>query len=376
MPSPRERASYLFQCRKYDSAIEACLEGLAAEPREVSFYGIKASCELRLRRYAQAEVTARDGLSLRPEDPSCLGSLALALSVNGSPEAEQVAFRLLELNPGNAMSWAIAAEVALKQGNDQLALERARKSLELESSLPEARTLETMARVQAGTASKEVLLSHLAEQPESTTALSLLGTYELVAGRAQEAEECFKGALAKEPEEIAYQRMLLAARRCQLPALGWLSLALVRLAHSVDRQPLTAALGIGALLTVNMAAFPHSLALPTLFVGLWMVRPVGNLMVRAGPRLDSEAPLVVLVGLGSLLLLAFDWQDRYVLGFFASIVPLSLSFVARPRTRGFFVVLFIATAVLALLQIPTAILPLFVVSTLVAMFTCTSMVQL
>ncbi|GMU55259.1 MAG: hypothetical protein AMXMBFR33_44050 [Candidatus Xenobia bacterium] len=375
MPSPRERASYLFQCRKYDSAIEACLEGLAAEPGEVSFYGIKASCELKLGRYAQAEVTARDGLSLRPDDPGCLGNLAVVLSLTGYPEAEHHACRLLELTTGNAVSWAVAAQVALNQGKHQLARERARKSLELQSSLPEARILEALARARAGTASKEFLLSLLAEQPESALALAILGEHELVAGRAQEAEECFKAALAEEPEDKGYQRMLLAARRCQLPVLGRLSLALARLAHAVDRQPLTAALGIGVLLTVNVAAFPHSLALPTLFIGLWMVRPVGNLLVRAGPRLDSEAPLVVLVALGSLLLLAFDWQERYVLGFFASIVPLSLSFVARPRTRGFFAFLFAATAVLALLQIPTAVLPLFVVSTLVAMFTCTSMAQ-
>lgn len=377
MATARERADYLLECRNYEKAREACLEGLAIEPGEVGLLGIKAICEHNLQRYQDAEETARLGLGLQAEDVVCLRILALTLSVMSRyEEAEETAQRAIQAGPEDARSWYAASKVAIYRENYDLALERAEKALELEPDLIEARSLLVTARTDTGRASKAEVLEHLAEHPHSSLAHRNLGWLELVEGRVEEAEKCFLVALSNAPEEAVYRRFLLAARRCRLPVVGRLQLELLRWAPILERRYVPVVLLLGA----NLCFAPDYPFLPVLVVALWMLRPVANLLVGRGPVMVAherlEAWLVIFLTLASLLVLFLGWKAWFALGLFSSVVPLILVFVARTQARVFSGCLFLLTATLALLQLPAMTIPMLIALMLAGSLLGTSMAQL
>ncbi len=380
MATARALANFLLECRNYDKARQACVEGLVAEPYDVWLLGLKAICEHNLQHYREAEETARNGLSLQAEDVVCLRILALTLAVMSRyEEAEEIAQKAIGVGPEDARSWLAAGRVALYWEKYEQARERAEKALALDADLMEARWLLVTARTDTGKASKAEVLELLAQHPDSSEVHRNLGWLELVEGRLREAETCFLEALSNAPEEAAYRRLLLAVRRCRLPLIGRLQLSFLRCAPTLDRSPGYLAL-ILLLLGANLYFAPGYPVLPVLVIGLWMLRPVGNLLVGRGPLMVArerlEAWLVIFVALASLLVLALGWEVWYAFGLFTSIIPLILAFIARDQARAFSAWHFLATATLALLQLPAMAIPMLAAVMLAGGLLGTWMVQL
>ncbi len=88
---------------------------------------------MRLDRFAEAEQTARAGLSFDPDNEDCRNVLALSLNLQGRREQAGVAVNdLLELNPVNPYAHVNAGYLALHQGKIDKARDHFVEALRIE----------------------------------------------------------------------------------------------------------------------------------------------------------------------------------------------------------------------------------------------------
>ncbi len=151
------------------------------------------------------------------------------------PEAEQIYRQILQADPAHAEAWNRMGRLAFEQQNVVEAERCVRRTVELNSNMPEyyvnwAYTLEILGRLDEAIAAYRRAVELNPDQPD---AQSRLGNLLAASGRDAEAASCFEQALRQRPDD----NELLAKLVHLLKESGREEEAFARLHQAVERSP-------------------------------------------------------------------------------------------------------------------------------------------
>jgi len=199
-----QRARMLRDHRRYDEAIAALYQYLAADPDSAQAHFELAATRLQQGGDRQAAlVDIERSLALEPEMAYAHALRSMILhALDRHKEALAAADEARRLEPELALAWFCRGNALLALRSLPEAGEAARKSLELDPDDSDASNLlATVLRLQRRFGEAEVEIErHLARAPENAWTFATAGWTALNQGQRDKAEELFREALRLDPE--------------------------------------------------------------------------------------------------------------------------------------------------------------------------------
>jgi len=185
---------------------------LTAAEMQVYRQAVQAGVQyLNQRRYPQALAALQKAAELQPDNFHTLRLLGNAYAFNddleGARETLQMAVLLEPSNPGIHYE---LAQVALNQGEDDLAMAESRKTLELDPDNPRAHEILGLAHHQRGDEETaiEILQSVISNDPSRVVATHTLGLCYRAVGRIEESRKAFQAVVEQAPNHLEAYRNL------------------------------------------------------------------------------------------------------------------------------------------------------------------------
>jgi Flp pilus assembly protein TadD len=185
---------------------------LTSAEMEVYRQAVQAGVQyLNQRRYPQALAALQKAAELQPDNFHTLRLLGNAYAFNddlqGARETLEMAVLLEPSNPGIHYE---LAQVALNEGEVDLAMAESRKTLELDPDNPRAHEILGLAHHRQGDeeAAIEILQSVIASDPSRVVATHTLGLCYRAVGRIEESRSAFEAVVKQAPNHLEAYRNL------------------------------------------------------------------------------------------------------------------------------------------------------------------------
>jgi Flp pilus assembly protein TadD len=205
------RVGLLLAAGRYDDVIAAAARQLGSNPDDATAAQLIARAHLGAGRQPEALDAALRAMALDPMDVVTQEVRALALhNMRRDDQADPVARWVVAQRPESWSSWRL---LALVSADPNVALNAARRALELEPAEPQAHVAlgHVLLRASRVDEAAAAFRRALALSPTDAAAQNGLGLVALRSGRAAEAATGFRDALVHDPTQTAARGNLRVA---------------------------------------------------------------------------------------------------------------------------------------------------------------------
>jgi len=213
-----QRATLLYQQRRFDLAADALREALAASPNDAYAHAMLGLCLLRQQKYEDATLEAAAAVHHEPDLAFAHYALGLTyLDRNRFVEAERAAREAVRLGPQSASHWTLLGHTFLARSQWTEALDAANHGLEFDPDHNDCINLRAMALVKLGRKAEasQSIAGALGRDPHSAITHANQGWALLHQNQSQQALEHFREALRIDPNNQWAREGTIAALKAR-----------------------------------------------------------------------------------------------------------------------------------------------------------------